>query len=97
MPILEFSCTNCSYLTEKLYLTFSESDKVKHIECPECGSKAPRIVSIPGAPILLGDGFYKPAASGRTHTKGSDATKVTKEFFNQTGGSKEIIKQARGR
>lgn len=97
MPIIEFSCNTNGHITEKLFLTFAESDRAESIKCPECGGKAHRIVSMPGAPILLGDGFYKPAASGKTHTKSADATKATKEYLRHMGGGKGVITQARGK
>ncbi len=94
MPLIEFSCPN-GHTQEHLFLTFGSVTETR--KCTECGSRASQIVSMPGAPILLGDGFYKPAASGRTHTKGSDATKTTNEFLQQMGGGKGVINQAKGK
>lgn len=41
MPIYEYQCTNCEKITEKI-----TSSANKEINCPACGAKAKRIVSI---------------------------------------------------
>ncbi|MCK4621975.1 MAG: zinc ribbon domain-containing protein [Desulfuromonadales bacterium] len=41
MPIYEYRCFNCEKVTEKI-----SSVKLKEINCPDCGARAERIVSI---------------------------------------------------
>jgi hypothetical protein len=96
MPILEFVCGK-GHKTEKLYLTFGEADNVESIACPECMKtytkvnqnrpKARRIISLPGQAILYGEGFYKPAASGKLATRGMDPSKAAKEVAQEMGAA----------
>jgi hypothetical protein len=97
MPIHEFKCIK-GHVTEKLFLTFGEAEQVDEIVCPVCTPritrvnenypKAKKMISAPGYAILYGDGFYKPAASGKQATRGADPSKVAKEVVQEMGGAK---------
>src|SRR5690242_9476356 len=88
MPIHEFKCIK-GHVTEKFFATFKEAEGVDEIVCPVCTPKiesveknypkADKIVSVPGVAILYGDGFYKPAASGKIATKSVDVEKFIKD------------------
>lgn len=41
MPIYEYRCANCGKITEKISNT-----KVINIDCPDCGARAEKIVSV---------------------------------------------------
>lgn len=97
MPIHEFKCKQ-GHVSEKLFLTFAQAEKVNVIICPVCNhanSLARKIISIPGQAILYGDGFYKPAASGKLATRGADPSKVAKEVAQEMGGAK-LAKAVKG-
>ena len=101
MPIHEFKCKK-GHITEKLFLTFAEAEEIgsAYIHCPKCSeypALAARIAfSLPGQAILLGEGFYKPAASGRTQTRGADPSKAAKEFIGEIGGAKNLVNAVKG-
>ena len=101
MPIIEYVCKE-GHVTEILYLTFAEADAAgeSRVLCGTCGPHyvpATRVeFSLPGQAILLGDGFYKPAASGRTQTKGADPSKAAKEFIGEIGGAQGLVKAVKG-
>jgi hypothetical protein len=65
MPIHEFLCTNkkCSTKTEKVFLTFKAAEGVDFIDCPRCGQKAGKQLSIPFPGHFHGspEGYYKPS------------------------------------
>lgn len=81
MPIHSYRCED-GHTFERLFLTFgaAEAEK-KYTPCNVCNVKgfAKRQISVPGLPILYGDGFSKPAPSGKLQTKGRDVTKVVQE------------------
>ena len=86
MPIHEFKCIDCGAISEKLFLTFADAENVGLIPCPVCrDAVAVRIISLPGAPILYGEGFYKPAASGNHSYKRNDPSKAAKDMAKEMG------------
>ncbi len=78
MPIHEYKCP-MHHITEKLFLTFGESEVTDYIVCTECGQKAVKIMSLPGEAIFYGQGWYKPAPSGNHSYKRNDPSKAVKE------------------
>lgn len=68
MPMYEYFCTVCSEKFTNFYKTFSEAEEGESCGlCPKCGMVAPRIVSLPLAPHLLGspEGYHKPSPTKR--------------------------------
>ena len=55
MPIYEFRCTECDEVSEEM---LSFKSKKKTINCPVCGNKSERIMSL-GSFHLKGAGWYK--------------------------------------
>ena len=55
MPIYEFRCTECDEVSEEM---LSFKNKKKTIECPICGSRSEKILSL-GSFHLKGSGWYK--------------------------------------
>lgn len=92
MPIIEFKC-EFGHVTEKLFLTFAAAEEWgdKKPLCPECKPKfspATRIVSLPGKPLFLGDGWTIPGAlGGKPTTVGGDPFKAAKEFAEENGAA----------
>jgi putative FmdB family regulatory protein len=72
MPIFEYECSK-GHRFEKL----ERNGNIKSRTCPECGNRAPRILSPTGF-ILKGEGFYVndyPSSSRRASmNKGEDAS-----------------------
>lgn len=60
MPIFEYRCDDCGEKTEKI-----QTRSLAEINCPACGKKARRLVSLSGAPrTATGDGCATSASSG---------------------------------
>lgn len=93
MPLHEFLCKN-DHLTEKLFLTFGAVTET--IDCPKCGETAQQQLSVPLPAIFYGDGWYKPAASGRTSTRMGDPSKAAKEVVEEIGG-KNLVQGVKGK
>jgi hypothetical protein len=93
MPIHEFKCKK-GHITEKLFLTFSAAENINTIICTTCDHSkalATRIeFSVPGMPILYGEGFFKPAASGNKGYKRGDPSKAAKDTISEVGASNLI-------
>lgn len=85
MPIHEFTCSQ-GHTTEKLFLTFSAAEGVDSIPCGECSEEAQRVeFSVPQPGIFYGDGFYKPAPSGKTAYRNEDPDKAAREAGHELG------------
>jgi putative FmdB family regulatory protein len=80
VPIHEYKC-DAGHVFERFFATFAAADaEAKETLCDVCQTEvAERQVSAPGLPILYGEGFYKPAASGKMATKSVDVEKFIKE------------------
>jgi predicted nucleic acid-binding Zn ribbon protein len=67
MPVHSYTCES-GHTTEKLYrsITQAEVEKFRDIACRTCGDPASlRVYSLPSPALLLGSGWYKPAATRR--------------------------------
>lgn len=62
MPLHEFLCPK-GHLTEKIIFSIAEAEKVEFIDCPKCGQKAGKQLSIPFPAHLHGspEGYHKPS------------------------------------
>lgn len=101
MPIFEFKCSQ-GHITEELFLTFDASEGVERITCRTCRDLghvrvSHRITSVPGAALLLGDGWSKPGAlGGKPSTRGGDPSKAAKEAIQAAGGGSKLARAMRG-
>jgi hypothetical protein len=98
MPIREFKCPN-GHITERLFLTFKDDEISEDLErqgiriqlCHTCAQTATRVEwSVPQPALLYGEGFYKPAASGRPSTRVEDPVKAAKEAVQEIGAGNLI-------
>ena len=75
MPIYEFRCTECDEVSEEM---LSFKNKKKTIECPICGSRSEKILSL-GSFHLKGSGWYKDGYGKRSASKEEVAEKSKTE------------------
>lgn len=90
MPIIEFNCPFHG-THERIILSREEADKASSAPCPDCGSIAERVMSTCNA-NFVGDGFYKPSASGSAVSR-VDGSKLAKEVYQEMGGHRGVVKK----
>jgi predicted nucleic acid-binding Zn ribbon protein len=84
MPNYDYMCA-AGHDHTAYFSTFKEAERFLDAhDCPLCGNSAPRVLRVPTL-HFLGSGWTNSVPSGRTQTKGADATKVVNETVSEFG------------
>ena len=86
MPIYEFRCTECDEVSEEM---LSFKSKKKTINCPVCGSRSEKILSL-GSFHLKGSGWYKDGYGKRNTSKEEVAKPATQTETKEPPKAKPI-------
>jgi hypothetical protein len=84
VPIHEYRC-DAGHKFERLFLTFAAAEAESETTlCDICATEiAERLISAPGVPICVGEGFHKPAVGGPITGK-ADVTKLLRDVNQST-------------
>ena len=92
MPLYDHQCADCGHIFESL----AKMDDTGPLECPECGGKARRIISVSGTNCANEDAEWIRSVT-EVVPKGEDATPIDREFVrNPTRTNYRRWMKARG-